>query len=403
MEQELTSRLTAIDLAIRETLQQNDIQKQPIGLTNGLSGLCMFYAYYHKVIPTSENKEMVTFLLESIFDNISQAANINTSFASGLSGVGWLIEHLFQEELADIDTNEVLSEFDESLFKIAIANIHPQNYDFLHGFSGVLFYYLSRYRSSGNIKQAEHYIHQLYDNVAGSEQAAGWNFFDRSLQETIPGYYNLGLAHGMPSIQMILCYSLQLGICKELCSELLQHSSRFVSGYCNTVGSSLLSLFPSDVKDNIAPKYNSRLAWCYGDPGIAISLWNSGRGLNDAILEELAGKVFLHSANRRDLKENHLYDACVCHGTAGIAQIMLRYHEQTQHPSLLDTANFWLEQTLKMAYHKDGVAGFKFYHPEEALENNNYFLSGTAGIGLTLLSFISKKPLNWDKALLISI
>lgn len=76
---------------------------------------------------------------------------------------------------------------------------------------------------------------------------------------------------------------------------------------------------------------------------------------------------------------------------------------ETQNPIFKETANYWIEETLKMAKFEDGLAGYKAWYGEKDGWRNEYgFLEGIAGIGLTLLAHISNEEPTWDKCLLLS-
>ncbi len=68
-----------------------------------------------------------------------------------------------------------------------------------------------------------------------------------------------------------------------------------------------------------------------------------------------------------------------------------------------DAALHWLDVCLNMAFHKDGLAGYKsWYHPEYGgWKNTAGLLEGVSGIGLVLMSFISAKEPSWARSLLL--
>jgi lantibiotic biosynthesis protein len=157
--------------------------------------------------------------------------------------------------------------------------------------------------------------------------------------------------------------------------------------------------------DGSAHYESSRLGWCYGDPGIASSIWQAGKALKNEEWKNEAIEIMLHASLRKELKINGVMDAGICHGTAGIAHIFNRFYWETKMPVFKEAANYWIEETLKMAYHKDGLAGYKAWQGKERGWQNEYgLLEGVAGIGLVLLGFLTDdiNDLSWDRCLLLS-
>jgi hypothetical protein len=72
---------------------------------------------------------------------------------------------------------------------------------------------------------------------------------------------------------------------------------------------------------------------------------------------------------------------------------------ETAVPELNEANEYWRDITLKMAYHKDGLAGYKMYHGDEGWQNKYSVLEGIAGIGLSMISSVNP---DWDEILLLS-
>jgi hypothetical protein len=112
----------------------------------------------------------------------------------------------------------------------------------------------------------------------------------------------------------------------------------------------------------------------------------------------------LHATKRRGLQKNGVVDAGICHGTAGIAHIFNRFYRDTQLDSFKHATDYWIDQTLKMAKFKDGLAGYKSWQGHENGWKNEYgLLEGIAGIGLVLHSYLHPEiEPTWDSCLLLS-
>ncbi|MCP4157109.1 MAG: hypothetical protein GY757_55875 [bacterium] len=164
-----------------------------------------------------------------------------------------------------------------------------------------------------------------------------------------------------------------------------------------------LSTFPSWVGDDYPP-LESRLAWCYGDLGMGVALWQAGKIAGNKEWEEEAVEILLKTTERREPKQNAIVDAGLCHGAAGNAHIYNRMYINTGNEAFKEAALYWLDLTLKMAVYEDGFAGYKVWHTEEygGWQNENGFLEGIAGIGLAIFSFVSELEPKWDYSLYLS-
>jgi len=202
---------------------------------------------------------------------------------------------------------------------------------------------------------------------------------------------------------VILAKLYRRGIERKVVSRVLESAVRYLLD--QKLGhSDYLSVFPPYVIPGETPA-DSRLAWCYGDLGIGAALYQAGVLADNPKWKAEALKVLKHSASRRDLEVNSVFDASVCHGAAGVAHIFNRMFQYTREEEFKDATLYWLKQTMDFALFDDGIAGFKVWHGREAdgkWVNDLNMLSGVAGVGLVLLSAVSDIEPGWDQCLLLS-
>ena len=148
------------------------------------------------------------------------------------------------------------------------------------------------------------------------------------------------------------------------------------------------------------------MGWCYGDLGIAAALYQAGNALQENMWIEKAIEVLLYAAiHRKNLVDNYVQDAGLCHGAAAIGHIFYRMWWNTKLPEFKDAATYWFQETLKMATFEDGFAGFKTLEMPNGKQEwlNKYgLLDGIAGIGLALLTYYYEMEPEWDECLLLS-
>ena len=112
-----------------------------IGLLGGeLGSLLFFYQYY---VYSNEEKylDLIQKQLNSIF---STPINGQFSFCSGAAGLGWLINFFYKQNILENNPNEIFSSVDPVLGDWMINEMQKENYDFLHGASGVALYFISK-------------------------------------------------------------------------------------------------------------------------------------------------------------------------------------------------------------------------------------------------------------------
>ena len=83
------------------------------------------------------------------------------------------------------------------------------------------------------------------------------------------------------------------------------------------------SLFPNWIPkgETQNEKQKSRLAWCYGDPGISLSLWKVSKALNDPVLGNTAMTILKHAARRTSPEDSLVLDTGLCHGSYSLSLI----------------------------------------------------------------------------------
>ncbi len=397
----LKAKLDEIATILVNKKNSEDDKKKGIGLIGGLTGEALFLFYYAKYTQDMVYYDKAMELLTDVFDAINDGFAYHT-FAAGLAGVGWAVEHLVQTDFIEADPDEILEDIDTYLHKAMILDIQEKgNYDFLHGASGCAIYFLNRLGNDKAGKYLAEYIDELEKKSEKEENGAvKWKSV-LSIEEGFEGY-NLSLSHGLASIIAFLANTNLHGIHKEKSASLLKGAIQYMMS--NSLDTTKFqSNFPSWIREG-EPLSHSRMAWCYGDLGIGISLYQAALSLDDKDLEERAIAVFQHAAKRKDLKENAVVDAGLCHGGAGIAHIFNRMYNYTGIEEFRETARYWFNATLALATHEDGFAGYKAWHTEKygGWVSDGGILEGIGGIGLGILSAISDIEPEWDRCLLCS-
>jgi lantibiotic biosynthesis protein len=319
---------------------------------------------------------------------------IKYSFGSGGAGLGWMLSFLESRKFIDVDLVVELGELDHYLFEEAISHLSANSVDYLHGALGVLHYFTMRMQDEQVKQYADIIITQLNDKAV--YDAKGMRLYNYFSGQEQPGEYNLGLAHGLSGILLILINAFDHSDHKKLIRHMVSEGLRYILHYRKDVdfANGVYNYFPLSVYENSEKLSESnRLGWCYGDLNQVLLLNRAGQLLNQENYTRLAQLIGLQSLLRKDAASTMTSDSHFCHGSSGLAQIYRVLHQLTGHEAYRLGHEYWIEQTL--------------LYVEKELLNGTYagketsFLEGLVGVALTLLSYVSGKELQWSRCLLL--
>jgi len=372
-----------------------------IGLHAGSSGIALFIAYYDRIVNREESINQR--ILDIINHNI-ECINLGErqqSICSGISGFGWLCEHLKNLHAFNEKNIEFLKDLDVYLFSKMILDIKNGNYDYLHGALGVGTYFLTRFYR----KEISDILILLLCELekSGTHCENGAIKWISNLNIEGKKGCNISLSHGMSSIAAFLIRLHQIKFEVERVDKLLIQTIVYIIDQITYTDNSI-SFFPTYSKESSLDNHYSRLGWCYGDLGISYILLEAALVLNNKEWEIIALRILLHSCKRRDLHKNGIRDAGLCHGSAGISHIFWNLYLKTQIQEFRIASDYWLNITMQMFNNDDELLGFKAWRTEESGGPiiSNTLLEGLAGIGLAFLSRISGDKLSWDECIMLN-
>ena len=348
------------------------------------------------------NEDVIRGLINSFIINMQKVAKEGVfSFGDGLMGYGWLLTLLMKTIDMDIEAGLFLKKLDRCARDYSIGCLKKNNYDFLHGAIGAGVYMIERIDKNDTLSSLEIIVRLLKESSVPTNTGISWS------SPALSGKCNsfdLGLAHGIPGIIAFLSMLMRLELKRfNNAQDLIRGSVDFILSNENP-NPQLFGFFPHQVSPGNGKPSKSRLAWCYGDLGIAVALWLAGETLFDSSLKEKAIDICLKTTERKCYKETRIIDAGICHGSSGVAHIYNRMYYYTDLKEFKDAANFWIEKTIEIGCFDDGIAGFKTWNsPDYGGWQAEYgLLDGVAGIGLALSSHLSEKEPTWDRFLLLS-
>lgn len=378
-------------------------------LSGGAAGQAVLHAYLALHKDDEQEAERAATLLDTAAQALATTL-LPPGLYSGFSGVAWAVEHLqarlFEPDPQDDDPNR---EIDEALAAYLSTLTEADEYDLISGLTGIGVYARERLPHPSGATLLERVVDLLLLQAETGPEGSTWftppDRLPEWQREIHPkGLYNLGVAHGIPAVVALLAIACRHGIAADRARPLLDGTVRWLLARRLPAGKG--SCFGTSFVAGEEPG-PSRLAWCYGDPGIAATLLVAARAVAEPAWEDKALEV-ARAAARRPLEQSFVRDAGICHGAAGLAHLFNRFWQATGEEVFRDAARSWIERTLELRVPGEGIAGFRAWHALPGTNGNGRWaaepglLEGASGIALVLLAAASTVEPEWDRILLVS-
>ncbi|MEZ6051989.1 MAG: lanthionine synthetase C family protein [Planctomycetaceae bacterium] len=387
-----------IEVALREELSRG-VSSPDLG--NGLSGMALFFGTLAECTGDRSTHSIACECLRQATD-LLEVTPLGPGLYAGFTGVAWTAAHLDPDASA-----EMFSTVDDAL--LAHLSSHPwrSGFDLISGLVGIGVYFLERLPDSRASAGLDEILSRLDESAEHTDCGITW----KTRRELVPehqrsdgadGYYNLGVAHGVPGVISFLgscCTHQQL---EPRSRPLLEGAVNWL--YKQRMPAGCDSVFPF-WDDTIESPSPARTAWCYGDPGVATALLVAAEGADVSEWKNFAVEI-AKQALHRPFENTEVVDAPLCHGAAGLGHLYNRFWNVTGEEIFREAAIDWFRVTLDLQTSQNSLAGFPAWKttPEGlGWVDEPGFLEGAAGIGLALLSAVSDQPPRWDRPLLTCI
>lgn len=390
-----------------ENLCDNLIQKKELFsddyvLASGQLGASLFLNYSGRVLNNESYIEYSITILEECFDALN---NLNgykdSSFFGGYTGLCWLYQHYINVGVIPYsdDSKYILDSFDGLIYEKALECRDNKNYDLLYGVIGYGIYFLERNKFESKIEELKKIVDIIEDiSIELNNDKLVWEDLtdkDVNLESTI---YNLGFAHGQPSIILFLAYSYKA----SKYSKALILLNKAINFMKSIEFKDERIRFPFHLINNQPSGYNGRLAWCYGDLGIGYALLKTANLISNVELKEYAVSI-LRTLIDKKIEDplTGVKDASFCHGSSGVA---LLFHKSYQYSNCIEfyrEAEKWMEITLKMKNDDGSYSRFELKENDWKFNIDYGLIEGGAGIGLSIISFLSPNFNDWEICFLL--
>ena len=362
---------------IFQAMKNQELESTGLGLLSGKMGIIYFSSLYLKLFPNPQQREILDKFTDSFLDQLTNGME-SYAFCNGLSGILEGLKNMNKIGIMNLDYSDLDNNYAPLLKGFALYSISNYNYDFLHGALGIIKYFNEDTEFINEVLSLLEQTAEKKDNTyrwnsqIGAERKIGCN---------------IALSHGISSIIVVL---------SKLDSVSINHESRdrIIEKACNYINSQEIDFqkygcyFPSISLNEQDEIKRSRLAWCYGDLGVAAALWEAGKVLNNQTWKSKAIEIFTFSSKRRSQEDAMIQDVELCHGSASLVMMFDYMYRETGNDLFRETRDFWMKKSLELSCFKDGLAGYKTWQGPDKWRKEYDILNGISGIGLMFLSVL---------------
>lgn len=140
-------------------------EKNAIGLANGKMGCCIYFYYMGRITGNQEYTQMAGLLIDEVFACIDDIALFDIK--NGLSGIGLSIHFLINNQFVKGDSNEILKDVDNLLFKQLCDSDKFDKEDLLLQLQ-LLYYFNVRYEKQKKNSENEYLFKEIIINTVNN-------------------------------------------------------------------------------------------------------------------------------------------------------------------------------------------------------------------------------------------
>jgi lantibiotic modifying enzyme len=375
-------------------------------LSSGQAGLGVFLAYAGRSRGDESLLATARAHLEAAAEALADETLLPALFG-GFAGIAWGHVHTARILYAEDDA-DTAGEIDEVMLQFLGRTPWPLDYDLVRGLVGFGVYLLERLPRPAAVEALELLVARLQETAVAVPSGITWHTGPQFLPpfrraEHPDGHFDLGVAHGVPGVIAILAGVMAHHIGGTTAPGLLEGAVDWLLAQRLPEGS--VGQFPGFAG---APGRGepARLAWCYGDAGIAAALLAAADILDHRRLRDTALDIG-RTAAFREFGTSGVADAGLCHGAAGLAHLFNRLYQATGEQPFLEAARAWFSRTVDMGRDGCGIGGYQAWimdaHRHSVWQDVAGFLEGSTGIAAALLAATTSVAPDWDRFLLVSL
>lgn len=404
--EQATAAVRDISRALAASAPEQLTLESDASLSSGHAGIAVFHGYRALAADDDHELALCEARVDLAMDALAQSP-LTAELFDGFSGIGWALQHIVTTVYAG-ESHDELAPIDEAVLAKMNTERWDEPYDLISGLVGLGVYAVERRSNRGVGRVLDHLEALAVDDDTGTAWFTEPRLLPEWQREQAPaGYYNLGLAHGVPGVIALLADAIANDLCADRARALLRRAVSWLLAHKlpPTSESTFSSWLARPDQRGTAEQGASRLGWCYGDVGIAMALLAAAQAMNDAEWRQEA-IALLRRASVRVPGDNRVFDSGFCHGTAGLAHMFNRAYQATGDQALGEAARGWFARLLRERQPDRGIAGFPSFQPdgdEPIWVDEAGLLTGSAGVGLVLLAATTAIEPGWDRYVLTKL
>lgn len=359
-----------------ETLSFNEYNNHD--LVHGLPGIALFHSDAQKLFFREDSEEYLYNFKKSFCLNGLPRRGL----FHGVEGAIWSLDHILNTGTKEL--GQLYSSNDAQL-QSYIDQSHFLTFDLVSGLAGMLVYAFDRQNVEPNENLAASILSRLNDLSTSQNERIFWKthrYMYPNLNEYMKGYdtwTDIGVAHGTPGVLATICKLNQILPSTAIQSQIQKISEWIVENRQLNLG----SRYPYFVEE----PGRSRLAWCYGDLSVALSLSLASEIINQEELRVFATDLALNAFSNNCLGQN-ANDISLCHGSAGLAMISHCLEKRLGEPKFNFFTQYWIEKTL------DGL--------DSTVRDDSFgLIEGKVGVASALLKLMFSVSISSDRLMLL--
>jgi lantibiotic modifying enzyme len=386
--------------------------------SNGFTCLAHLYLYIARSIHGLGWEETAHKYLRMSAQITQEIPLMGPSLFGGTSGFSMVVSAFCEDEPRYQQTHErILVDMAKQIlafpWKREPSGVASSDYDVIGGAAGILGTLVALQSPVDIVQDSMQTLLHFLVWLSGEDELGRKNWFtspeyfplERYRERYPDGYFNLGLAHGIPGPLAALSLAWQAGYrvpgqreaIEQLSHWIVAHQVQDVWGINWPSGVPLAESHSPELWSQLQP---SRTAWCYGAPGVASALWLAGDALEDEALHRIAVEG-IEAVLRRPIPMRDIDSPTICHGIAGLLAICLRFAHVSQSKLIKEHVTHLTNQLLD-ACGPQLPLGVQDEESKGLFVDDPTFLTGAAGVAMVLAATATTVEPKWDRALLIA-